>query len=108
MEPELIAHIIIGSSLWPFVVYFKLFPPKKINNFYGYRTKSSMKDQESWDTANRYSANALLVVALITNLFQFVSWYLFNPETSFLASTGFMVMALLLTIPFTERYLKNS
>ena len=32
------------------------FPPKKINPLYGYRTPNSMKNQERWDFAQRYSA----------------------------------------------------
>lgn len=32
------------------------FPPKKINNFYGYRTKNSMKSIENWHFAQKYSA----------------------------------------------------
>ena len=40
---------------------FRIFPPKKINRFYGYRTKSSMKNQDAWDEANRFSANLMLI-----------------------------------------------
>ncbi len=31
------------------------FPPKKINYLYGYRTTASMKNQQVWDFAQRYS-----------------------------------------------------
>lgn len=31
------------------------FPPKKINYIYGYRTRASMADQESWDFAQKFS-----------------------------------------------------
>lgn len=33
------------------------YPPKKINSLYGYRTSASMKNQETWDFAQRKSAN---------------------------------------------------
>ncbi|MDA0356796.1 MAG: SdpI family protein, partial [Bacteroidetes bacterium] len=33
-------------------------PPKKINSLYGYRTRSSMKNQERWDFSQKYSAIA--------------------------------------------------
>jgi len=36
------------------------FPPKKINHLYGYRTKSSMKNQERWDFAQSYSAKEMI------------------------------------------------
>lgn len=36
------------------VMYF--FPPKKINNWYGYRTSSSMKSEDRWQFAQRFSS----------------------------------------------------
>lgn len=33
-----------------------LFPPRKINDLYGYRTNSSKKSQQRWDFAQRFSA----------------------------------------------------
>ena len=36
------------------------FPPKKINLLYGYRTSSSMKSQERWDFAQKYSGKLML------------------------------------------------
>lgn len=46
-----------------------IFPPKKINYFYGYRTKSSMKSIERWRFAQRYSSilmakYGLLIIAI--------------------------------------------
>jgi len=48
------------------------FPPKKINYLYGYRTAASMKNQQTWDEANKYSANymikcgiALIIIGLL-------------------------------------------
>lgn len=32
------------------------FPPKSINTIYGYRTKNSMKSQEHWNFAQKYSS----------------------------------------------------
>jgi uncharacterized membrane protein len=44
---------------------FVQFPPKKINSFYGYRTKNSMKNQENWDFAHRYSGKMMTTLFLI-------------------------------------------
>ncbi|MFC4636428.1 SdpI family protein [Dokdonia ponticola] len=46
--------------------YYRKNPPKKINHFYGYRTRRSMANQEIWDVANRQSAKDLWRVALAT------------------------------------------
>ena len=41
-----------------FIIYF-LYPPKKINYLYGYRTKQSMLNNETWTFANKYAAKLL-------------------------------------------------
>ncbi|WP_452597340.1 SdpI family protein [Pontimicrobium sp. MEBiC01747] len=51
----------------PFVIAALItmkFPPKKINYIYGYRTKASMKSQERWDFAQKYSSKQLLFCGL--------------------------------------------
>ena len=57
-------------------VVFWMYPPKKINEFYGYRTTRSRKSQEAWGFAQRYSAKlmtifglAALIVAAAAHLF---------------------------------------
>lgn len=44
------------------------FPPKKINSLYGYRTNSSMKNQQTWDEANRYSAKLMMWIGFILSI----------------------------------------
>lgn len=39
-----------------------LFPPKKINYFYGYRTMSSMRSQERWDFSQKYSSILMIKI----------------------------------------------
>ena len=41
------------------------FPPKKINQIYGYRTKRSMSSQENWDIAQKFSSQLMLKQGLI-------------------------------------------
>jgi uncharacterized membrane protein len=41
------------------------FPPTKINSIYGYRTSRSMKNQENWDLAQRFSSQLMLKKGLI-------------------------------------------
>ena len=61
--------LVVGIVFW-------MYPPKKINEFYGYRTTRSRKSQEAWDFAQRYSAKlmtifglAALIVAATAHLF---------------------------------------
>lgn len=60
--------IILGITGPLFIVlgyYFAKFPPKKINNIYGYRTTRSMKSQEAWDFAQVYGAKKMMLAGLI-------------------------------------------
>lgn len=43
-------------------------PPKKRNRFFGYRTRSSMESQESWDFAQSYSGKLMLISGVATLL----------------------------------------
>ncbi len=48
--------IATGVSIYIIIMIQDRYPPKKINNIYGYRTKRSMKSQEHWDYAQNYSS----------------------------------------------------
>ena len=50
--------LVVGIVFW-------MYPPKKINEFYGYRTTRSRKSQEAWDFAQRYSAKLMTVLGLV-------------------------------------------
>lgn len=63
----------------------KTWPPKKINNLYGYRTGTSMKNQETWDEANRYSALYMIKAGAICLL------------------AGFLVSAILQYFPVSDK-----
>ena len=45
---------------------FWIWPPKKINMTYGYRTTRSMKSQSAWDFAQKYSAKWMTVLGGIS------------------------------------------
>jgi uncharacterized membrane protein len=107
MYSILLLHLLIGLSLWPFAILFKLKPPPRINHWYGYRTKRSMKSQVSWDAANRYSSKVFIYIVAAINLFQLCTYFLFDGEMSLILSTAFMTIAVISMIPITERYLKN-
>ena len=55
----LIPCLMIGFG-WMFWKY----PPKTINGVYGYRTRRSMKNAETWEFAHRYCGKIWLVTGL--------------------------------------------
>lgn len=60
MFTDYINIIILPLLFILFGLFLFKFQPKTINWMYGYRTFRSMKSQEAWDFANRYSAKLLL------------------------------------------------
>lgn len=44
---------------------FQKRPPKRINGVYGYRTKRSMRTQETWDFAHRYFGALWVKIGLV-------------------------------------------
>src|ERR1700754_2388010 len=65
MTPTGIATWVLGPQVIGMILLIigsiqHYFPPKKINNWYGYRTPSAQRNQQTWDEANRYSANYMI------------------------------------------------
>lgn len=109
--PHLIGlvFLIVGSIM-------RMYPPKYINGMYGYRTNSSMKNQETWDEANRFSARytqrcgiVLVIIGIISVMIlnnvsvpvKVLKWL--KPLLTLLP----LVIAAILLIVVTERHLKK-
>ena len=58
--PQVIGIIFIIAGLIQ-----KTWPPKHINNLYGYRMPSSKQNQQTWDEANRYSARYMIKAGVV-------------------------------------------
>lgn len=80
-----ISNLIAGPQFIGLIFFIagslmRMFPPKYINGMYGYRTNSSMKNQETWDEANRFSARyaqrcgILLIIIGIISLIILNNW----------------------------------
>lgn len=61
--------ILLGSIFLVVGLVLFLFPPKEINNIYGYRTQTSKRNKENWKVANRLASRLLIlfggIIALI-------------------------------------------
>lgn len=100
-------HLSVGPLMLVLAFLFKQFPPKKINHWYGYRTPRSMRSQEAWDFANRYSSTALVIISGLTCLVQITAHSLMNFKSAIIASVIFLSVALIAVIPMTEVQLKK-
>ena len=56
--------LMVGSIFILVGIFMFRFSPKTINALYGYRTKSSMKTQKSWNFAQKYSSKLLIYCGL--------------------------------------------
>ena len=84
------------------------FPPKKINGLYGYRTLSSMKNQERWDFSQKYSSIEMIKLGALLTLSS-IFGLIFNLDGKigmFLGLTLMILMVVFLLIR-VERAIKN-
>ncbi|MEM0942201.1 MAG: SdpI family protein [Bacteroidota bacterium] len=90
------------------LIIFKIFPPKSINSWYGYRTIKSMKSDQKWSFAQNYSANIGLVVVVLALLIQ-LSLYLILGKKSLtdLLTLGVWLLSMGFIIFKTERKLSQ-
>ena len=54
-----VATLIAGLTL-------KFAPPKNINSTYGFRTKATARNQETWDYGHRICANVLIIYSFFS------------------------------------------
>jgi uncharacterized membrane protein len=83
------------------------FPPKKINGIYGYRTSRSMKSQENWDIAQRYSSQLMLKQGLVMLAIGGLLIALPIPdEVSAVISVSLLIISVIVLFVQTEKRLK--
>jgi len=91
--------IILGYIYWKW-------PPKKINQIYGYRTRRSMKNQEIWDYANKIGAQAIIYTGIITMSFGLIPLFI-DWEHAHFIPLFVMLISLLGTVLYCEILLDN-
>lgn len=85
-----------------------IFPPKKRNAIYGYRTRSSMKSQEAWEFANAFSSKVMIAISLVMIVLAAVlpldQW---GEVPGVLISTGIVVALVIILFVITESQIKK-
>jgi uncharacterized membrane protein len=66
--------VLIGAIFIVAGILSGLYPPKKISHYYGYRTRRSMRDQESWDFANRFAPKVMTWAGVVSLLIGLAGW----------------------------------
>jgi uncharacterized membrane protein len=89
-------------------VVMLFYPPKKINDFYGYRTKASMQSEERWHFAQRFSSIAMLQSAVVMVLIGiFGLFFTFSATIDTILGLGIMGICILAMVIRTEKALKR-
>ncbi len=89
-------------------------PPKKINSYYGYRTRRSVRSQETWDFAHYFFGKLWLVCGLVSLPISLVPLCLVLGKSEQVISVaglivlGIQTLLLLVTILLTERALMKN
>ena len=74
----ILVPIVCGSILLIAGFLLYKFPPKRINILYGYRTKSSMRNQETWDFSQRICAKVSMKAGGLSALPSIIGLF-YNP-----------------------------
>jgi uncharacterized membrane protein len=86
-----------------------IFPPKSINYLYGYRTSSSMKNQERWDFAQRYSGIKMLQSGLFLIAFSLLNFFMkLNEDLQLIFSLIAIVLVIAILFFTTEKAIKKN
>lgn len=92
--PELAGLVFIIAGL-----IMKKFPPMSINGIYGYRTSSSMKNQETWTFAQNYASTELLKSGLFLAVSGLVV-FIYKPISMVGLLLGFTLLLVVLIVLF--------
>ena len=99
LSPSLI--VILAGLIW------QQFPPKKINYLYGYRTQRSMKNQQTWDYANRIGPVMFIKTGSYLLLISVLAYWLSEPTEAILISGLTLVVGLIAGVIACERKLEK-
>lgn len=58
-------NLLIPAIVTGFGAYFRNHAPKEINSVFGYRTRMSMKNQDTWEFAHHHCGNLWFVLGLL-------------------------------------------
>ncbi|MBC2458561.1 SdpI family protein [Clostridium beijerinckii] len=105
----------ILGNLGPSIVFLvvgiilKLWPPKEVNSFYGYRTSFSKKNNDVWKVANSYSGTMMILGAVISIIFSITITFLYgnNPGRSNITCVMGSLIIVLISIFYTEVHLRK-
>lgn len=108
MDKIMVIHLIVATVLLAVSLLMKIWPPKKINHLYGYRSPQSMKNQHNWDLANRYSADLLMWAGISNVLIHILSYLTIGGEASLFIPLAYFIVFIIASMSLVEKRLRQS
>lgn len=85
------------------------FPRKKINYLYGYRTTSSMQNQQIWDFSQKFSAIKMLQLGVLLIVISFLNVFVtISQENATFLEGGIMILGCIYMFVATEKAIKKN
>jgi uncharacterized membrane protein len=110
-----IAEHVMGMTFVCGLVFFVVaiftlkFPPKSINSLYGCRTPNSMKSQESWDFAQRFSSIKMIKGGLFLMMISLLKLkFVLKTNTELILSMILIIGVVIYFLVTTEKAIKKN
>ena len=104
----IIPSLITGVAFFGIGSILNFSPPGEVNGFIGYRTNSSMKSQERWDFAQKYSSRHMMFSGLIMAFISLLGYFLpIDVESKQILGIGLVLASAAIMIISTERAIKK-
>lgn len=98
----------VNGLIFLLSLIFYFFPPKKINNFYGYRTHKSMLNEDVWNYSNTLFNKSLLIYSAICFAAAMLLTYLNPSQMQSWVPMGLLLLTILVCIIKTEQGIKHN
>jgi uncharacterized membrane protein len=109
IESSLFSVLILVGGIFVFAgMLTAIFPPKKINYLYGYRTISSMKSQENWDFSQKYATRLLILIGLFLSVIATFGLFIsFSERIDFGIAMALVLASVFFLLIKTERAIEK-
>ncbi|MBL7924424.1 MAG: SdpI family protein [Bacteroidia bacterium] len=107
MNEYLIICVICGLSFFSLGLKLNR-DPGSMDTYWGYRTRSSRRNEDTWYEGNVYAGRCLMVFASIILMFVVLTEvYFYNNHLLFFVLAALILFAVVLIYAMTERHLKR-
>lgn len=104
-----IVAILTGIIFMSLGLIMMKYPPKNINDFYGYRMPSVMKSQERWDFAQKFASVKSFQLGVVLFAFSFLNPLIgISQPQSCVIGIGIMILGCAYMVFVTEKAIKKN